>query len=74
MPEFLRQLRTYTEMDCRFICLQLAQVIKVMHDAGLAHRNLNLENVIIDPMVRSRIAVLLSKFVHRAFDRLSHRY
>ena len=51
VPEFLRQLRTYTEMDCRFVCLQLAKAIKVLHDAGIAHRNLNLENVVMDPMV-----------------------
>lgn len=51
LPDFIMQLRTYTEMDCRNIMLQLAGAIKTMHSAGMAHRNLNLENVIIDPLV-----------------------
>ena len=55
IPDFIMQLRTYTEMDCRNIILQLANAIKTMHDAGIAHRNLNLENVIIDPLVRYRV-------------------
>lgn len=52
-PEFIRQsLGTYSEFDCRFVCLRLALAIKTMHDAGIAHRNLNMENVVMDPMVR----------------------
>jgi len=53
IPEFVKDLRTYTEMDCRNIVRQLADAIKTMHNAGIAHRNLNLENVIIDPLVSS---------------------
>ena len=59
IPDFIKQLRTYTEMDCRNIMLQLANAIKTMHDAGVAHRNLNLENVIIDPLVSFRGLMVL---------------
>ena len=52
IPEFVyTELPIYTEMDCRNIVLKIAHAIKTMHDAGIAHRNLHLGNLLIDPMV-----------------------
>jgi serine/threonine protein kinase len=45
---------TYNEKDCRAICKEIATCIKIMHDAGIAHRNLHLANVEIDPFVSSQ--------------------
>lgn len=72
LPDFIMQLRTYTEMDCRNIMLQLASAIKTMHDAGMAHRNLNLENVIIDPLVRERSSDFIRPFVAKKTHLLHH--
>jgi len=65
IPEYLRKLPTYTEMDCRNVLRQLAEAIKTMHEAGIAHRNLNLENVVIDPLVRwlRCVVVLLDRVI-----------
>jgi len=50
-PEYVGRLPRYTEKDCGAICRQLAQANQTMHDAGLAHRNIHLENVLIDQHV-----------------------
>jgi serine/threonine protein kinase len=52
---YVSRFTSYNENDCRAICRQIAQCIKTMHDAGLAHRNLHLANVEIDPFVRACI-------------------
>ena len=49
---YISRFKTYTEKDCRAICLQIAKIIDTMHSAGIAHRNLHLANLIIDPFVR----------------------
>lgn len=52
-PEYIGSLSdgAYTEKDCRAICRQLARAIQILHKAGMAHRNLHVENVLIDPLV-----------------------
>jgi hypothetical protein len=50
-PDYVGQLQLYSEKECRSICLQIAKCIEILHDAGIAHRNLHLENIIIDPLV-----------------------
>jgi serine/threonine protein kinase len=52
LPVYVGQRGSYTEMDCRFLCRQLAECIKTMHSNGLAHRNLHMENVLSDHWVR----------------------
>lgn len=52
VPVYISQLQSYSEMDCRHICLQVAHCIRILHDAGIAHRNLHVENILIDPLVR----------------------
>lgn len=51
VPEYIGGLQSYTEKECRSICLQLANSIQILHNAGIAHRNLHLENVMIDSLV-----------------------
>jgi serine/threonine protein kinase len=50
---YVSRFTSYNEKDCRAICRKIAQCIQTMHDAGLAHRNLHLANVEIDPSVRA---------------------
>jgi serine/threonine protein kinase len=53
VPEYIGRLDSYTEKDCRDICLQIAKCIEILHNAGIAHRNLHVENVLIDLFVSS---------------------
>jgi serine/threonine protein kinase len=53
IPIYISRFSHFTEKDCRAICLQIAQCINIMHNAGIAHRNLHLGNVVIDPFVRT---------------------
>ena len=62
LPDFILQWRSYTEKDCRNIMLQVATAIKTMHDAGMAHRNLNLNNIVIDPSVSGGCSTLIRSF------------
>lgn len=50
LPVYLCRLRTYTENDCKCICQKLATTIQNLHEAGFAHRNLHLDNVLVDTM------------------------
>ena len=52
LPVYIGRRGTYTEMDCRFICRQIAECINCMHSNGVAHRNLHMENVLSDRWVR----------------------
>lgn len=61
LPEYISQRGSYTEMDCRFLCKELAEIIQTMHREGMAHRNLHMENVLSDIFVRKGI-LLYSKF------------
>jgi len=51
LPEFISQRQVYTEKDCRAVARDLAKCIRSLHEAGIAHRNLHLENVIVSPWV-----------------------
>jgi serine/threonine protein kinase len=51
IPDFVMQLQAYTEKECRAICLQVAKCIEILHNAGIAHRNLHLDNLLIDLLV-----------------------
>jgi hypothetical protein len=55
---FISHIDTYNEKDCRAICREIAMCIKIMHEAGIAHRNLHLANVEIDPFVSTLCIVL----------------
>ena len=48
---YISNFDTYNEKDCRAICREIATCIQIMHDAGIAHRNLHLDTVEIDPFV-----------------------
>jgi serine/threonine protein kinase len=51
VPEYIGRLDSYSEKDCRDICLQIAKCIDILHNEGIAHRNLHSENVLIDIFV-----------------------
>jgi tRNA A-37 threonylcarbamoyl transferase component Bud32 len=55
LPVYVGKMQRYTERECRFICKQIAKGIQTLHQAGIAHRNLHLENVIVDRKVRALI-------------------
>ena len=55
VPEYIAQRQVYTEKDCRFVCRQIAKAIKRFHQAGIAHRNLHLNNVLVDPWVSRNV-------------------
>ena len=57
---YISNFDTYNEKDCRAICREVATCIKIMHEAGIAHRNLHLANVEIDPFV-SDICIFLRR-------------
>lgn len=46
LPEYISRRGVYTEEDCRHLFKQLAEAVKCMHHAGMAHRNLHMENVL----------------------------
>lgn len=48
---YISNIEIYNEKECRAICKEIANCIKIMHEAGIAHRNLHLANVEIDPFV-----------------------
>jgi serine/threonine protein kinase len=51
VPVYIGQQDVYTEKECRDICRKLAECINILHNTGIAHRNLHIENVIVDPWV-----------------------
>jgi serine/threonine protein kinase len=48
---YVANIEKYNEKECRAICREIATCIKIMHDAGIAHRNLHVANVEINPFV-----------------------
>ena len=52
---YISNFNTYNEKDCRAICREITTCIQIMHEAGIAHRNLHLANVEIDPFVRFQL-------------------
>lgn len=54
VPEYIGLLRSYTEKDCRRICSELTKCVEILHNAGIAHRNLNAGNILIDPFVSKK--------------------
>lgn len=65
VPDFITTLQCYTEKDCRAICLELTKCIEILHNAGIAHRNLHLDNVQIDLLVRFHKRVFLFDSMRR---------
>lgn len=51
LPHFIASLPKYTEKDCRRMCRQMAEIIKLAHDNGLAHRSIHMHNWLLDESV-----------------------
>lgn len=48
VAEYIASLSQYTELECRNIFRQIALRVLALHDAGLAHRNLHPQNLIVE--------------------------
>ena len=53
LHHYITRLPTYSELDCRNICWQIALRIRTLHEAGIAHRNLYTESFVVQEEVRS---------------------
>jgi serine/threonine protein kinase len=48
LPNYIASRESYTEYDGRILCRKIAEAIKALHDAGVAHRNIHLGNFIVE--------------------------
>jgi serine/threonine protein kinase len=52
LPAYVARLPTYTERECRRICREAAQIVQILHNAKMAHRNIHMNNFVVDKNVR----------------------
>jgi serine/threonine protein kinase len=55
LPYYIATRQSYTEYHGRILCRKIAEAIRALHDAGVAHRNIHLENLIVEEDVSSQI-------------------
>jgi serine/threonine protein kinase len=48
LPYYIASRQSYTECDGRIVCKKIAEAIRALHDAGVAHRNIHLGNFIVE--------------------------
>jgi serine/threonine protein kinase len=48
LPNYIASMESYTEYRGRILCRKIAEAIKALHDAGVAHRNIHLGNFIVE--------------------------
>lgn len=48
LPHYIARLPRYTELECRELFREIVQRVRTFHQAGVAHRNLNPSNVVIE--------------------------
>jgi serine/threonine protein kinase len=48
LPYYIASKQSYTEYHGRILCRKITEVIKALHDAGVAHRNIHLGNFIVE--------------------------
>jgi serine/threonine protein kinase len=48
LPYYIAGMKSYTEYDGRILCRMIAETIKTLHDAGVAHRNIHIGNIIVE--------------------------
>jgi serine/threonine protein kinase len=51
LPYYIASRESYTEYHGRIICRKIAEAIQALHDAGVAHRNIQLGNIIVEESV-----------------------
>lgn len=51
LPMYIARLESYTEKECRRIFREIALIVKLSHDNGMAHRNLLLTNLLVNKEV-----------------------
>ena len=59
LPHFISRLPAYTEAECRGLFRQLVNAVEIFHNAGVAHRYLHMNNVIVDLNVSYMLLCLL---------------
>jgi serine/threonine protein kinase len=64
LPNYVASLTRYTEKDCRQLCRQIAEIIKLSHESGMAHRNIHLNNFFVDSAVRCRSVLPMIGSIH----------
>ena len=67
LPNYIARLQAYTEKECRRICRQMAEIIKISHENGLAHRNIHMNNWLLDRHVRLLLCAFGSPRPCRSF-------
>lgn len=48
LPRYLATIRRYTELECRNVFRRMVLCVGAFHDAGVAHRNLNPLNFVVE--------------------------
>jgi hypothetical protein len=48
LPYYIATMQSYTEYHGRILCMKIAEAIRTLHDAGVAHRNIHLGNLIVE--------------------------
>jgi serine/threonine protein kinase len=48
LPYYIASRQSYTEYHGRILCRKIAEAIWALHDAGVAHRNIHLGNLIVE--------------------------
>jgi serine/threonine protein kinase len=48
LPYYIASRQSYTEYHGRILCRKITEAIRALHDAGVAHRNIHLGNLIVE--------------------------
>ncbi len=67
LPRYLAAIRRYTELECRDIFRQMVLCVGTYHDSGVAHRNLNPSNFVVEEGRVRSIELLVRTLCKRSF-------
>ena len=55
LPDYVMTIEYYTEADCRALFQKIVDAVQIFHEAGVAHRYLHMENIVVDQNVSALI-------------------
>lgn len=55
LPDYVPRLGSYSEGECRAVFSKILQAVQSFHRAGLCHRYIHMENIIVDTQVREML-------------------